>query len=240
MSNKSGSTRQARSAQLAAERDAARRTTERRTRLLLVVAVLAAVSLITVAVLASRTSATDAEAATPSGVASAAGGVPYGSTAPVVLDEWFDFACPACKTAVTAFGPTIDELVAAGDIQVVYHPLSFLTPGSPLAANAFGCAVDEGRGHEYYTAVFQAQGAETGPGFTNEQLLGIGEQIGITSDSFATCVANGTYASWVDNVAQSGVEQGVSQTPTFLVNGEPLELTAYDPQQLLDAISAAS
>ena len=244
MSNKSSESRQTRSAQLKAEREAARRSSERRSRLLIAVAVLAAVGLVAVALLVTRTpsgggSAADAESATPAGVTSAAGGVTYGDEAPVVLDEWFDFACPACKVASTAFAPTIDELVANGDVQVVYHPLSFLTPGSPLAANAFGCAVDEGVGHEYYTAVFEAQGAESGSGFTNEQLIDIGEQVGIASDTFASCINNETYDGWVSTVAQAGVDEGVNQTPTFFVNGEPLQLTAYDPQQLLDAIIAA-
>ena len=244
MSNKSGATRQARSAQLKAEREAAKRASERRSRLLIAIAVLAAVGLVAVAVVATRTSgsdatATDADVTTPAGVTSAAGGVTYGDEAPVVLDEWFDFACPACKVASTAFAPTIDELVADGDLQVVYHPLSFLTPGSPLAANAFGCAVDEGAGHDYYTAVFEAQGAEAGPGFTNDQLISIGEQVGLTSETFASCVNDGTYDGWVSNVAQSGVDEGVNQTPTFFVNGEQVQLTAYDPQQLLDAITAA-
>ena len=102
-----------------------------------------------------------------------------------MLEEWFDFACPACATANDALSRTIGDLVDSGDVQVVYHPLSFVTPtGSALAANAFGCASDEGLAREFHAAVLSAQG-EDGEEFTNDQLVDIGTEIGIEGDSFA-------------------------------------------------------
>lgn len=242
MSGKSSSAkneRRARAEQLKAEREAAARAAERRTRLLIAVAVVAAIALIAVAVVATR-SGTAEDAAVPTGVQAPDGGAPFGQDdAPVVMNEWVDFACPACKTFNDNLAGTINEQVEAGELQVVYHPLSFLSAGSVRAANAFGCAIDEGLTHEYYDALFTIQDISDDP-FTNDNLIELGQQIGIESDEFAACVTGGDYEGWVANVAASQAEAGVTGTPTAFLNGELSSLDAASgPQDLLDAIEAA-
>jgi protein-disulfide isomerase len=176
----------------------------------------------------------------PDGVDALDAGLAVGDDAPVVLDEWFDFACPACATASEALSRTIGDLVDSGDVQVVYHPLSFVTPtGSALAANAFGCASDEGLAREFHAAVLSAQG-EDGDEFTNDQLIDIGADVGIEGESFAECVTQQTYQEWVDNVAASGLDAGIAVTPTFVVNGEPVVVDDNDPQVLREQVTAAS
>lgn len=230
--------RRARAEQLKAEREAAARASERRTRLLIAVAVLAAIALIAVAVVATQSSSGE-NAAVPTGVDAPAGGAPYGDDdAPVVMDEWVDFSCPACKTFNDNLAPTINEQVEAGELQVIYHPLSFLGPGSVRAANAFGCAIEQGFTHEYYDALFTIQGTSDDP-FTNENLIALGEQLGIEGDDFAGCVNDGDFNGWVSNVADGQLDAGVTGTPTIFLNGELVELPAFEPQALLDAIEAA-
>lgn len=232
--------RRARSEQLKAEREAAARASERRTRLLVAIAVIAAVSLVGLAVVLSRSGST-ASAAVPTGVEAPAGGATVGDdTAPVVLDEYVDFACPACKLFAEEFGPTFSEQVEAGTLQVVYHPLSFVTPtGSKLAANAFGCAVDQDKTMEYHAAVFAAQGSEADE-FTNEQLIEIGAGIGLDNEEFTTCVNDGQYEGWVDSVGEAAVAQGVTRTPTILLDGEEIDPLPQDAAELREKIEAAA
>lgn len=230
--------RRERAEQLKAEREAAARASERRTRLLVAVAVLAAIALVAVAVVATQSSSGE-NAPVPTGVQAPDGPAPYGeASAPVVMNEWVDFACPACKSFNESLGETISEQVEAGELQVLYHPLSFINAGSARAANAFGCAVDQGSTHEYYDAVFAEQGSESVP-FTNEQLIEIGRGVGIEDDAFSSCVNGGDYDGWVDNVAGSQIDAGVTGTPTIFLNGELADLPSYEPQALLDAIEAA-
>jgi protein-disulfide isomerase len=241
MSSKSKSPkddRRARAEQLKAEREAAARASERRTRLLIAIAVLAAIALVAVAVLATRSS-TGENAAVPAGVTAPDGPAAYGDEgAPVVMDEWVDFACPACKTFNDSLAPTINQLVEDGELRVLYHPLSFLGPGSVRAANAFGCAADQGLTHEYYDALFTLQGTSSDP-FTEENLIALGAEIGIENDEFATCVNEGTFNGWVDNVAASQLDNGVTGTPTIFLNGELVDLPDFSPESLLAAIDAA-
>jgi protein-disulfide isomerase len=232
------SDRRARADQLKAEREAAARASERRTRLLIAVAVIAAIALVAVAVVATQSS-TGENAPVPQGVEAPDGGAPYGDAAPVVMDEWVDFSCPACKTFNDNLAPTINELVEDGELQVFYHPLSFLAPGSRTAANAFGCAVDQGYTHEYYDALFTIQEDGDDP-FTEENLIALGEEVGIDSDDFAGCVNGGNYDGWVGNVAASQFDAGVTGTPTIFLNGELVDLPDYSPESLLAAVEAAS
>jgi protein-disulfide isomerase len=233
--------RRSRSEQMKAEREAAARAAERRSRLFIALAVIAAVALVAVAVLASR-STSGGNAAVPPGVTAPDGGAPVGDAgAPVVMDEWVDFSCPACKTFHESVGPTVEELVDSGQLQVVYHPLSFLGPGSVLAANAFGCAIEQGKTVEYYDILFATLGAETGPGsFTNEQLIELGAQVGIESEDFATCVNEGRYNGWVANVAASGPANGVTGTPTIFLNGELTEVPNFDPEVFRQLVEEAA
>jgi protein-disulfide isomerase len=155
------------------------------------------------------------------------------------MDEWVDFSCPACATFTAALGDTISEQVAAGELKVVYHPVSFINAGSARAANALGCAVDQGQTNEFYDAVFAVQGSESGDGVTNDELIEIGASIGIESPEFAQCVNDGTYDGWADNLDAAQLEAGVTGTPTIFLNDELTELPAFEPQALLDAIAAA-
>ena len=233
------SDRRARAEQLKAEREAAARASERRTRLLIAVAVVAAIALVAVAVVVTQSS-TGENAPVPTGVEAPDGGAPYGeASAAVVMDEWVDFSCPACKTFNENLAPTINGLVESGELQVYYHPLSFLGAGSVRAANAFGCAVDEGVTHEYYDALFTIQESSSDP-FTDENLVALGEEIGIEGESFAGCVNGGDYDGWVSNVAASQLDNGVTGTPTIFLNGELVDLPDFTPESLLAAIEDAS
>lgn len=238
--------RRARAEALRAEREAAARRSERRTRLLIALAVLAAVAIVAVAVVSTRGGGGGADAAVPTGVSAPDGGVVRGAGNPVQMEEWIDFQCPACKSFHETFGATIDELVESGEVEFVVRPLSFLLTGSKRAANAYGCAVDAGRGAEYYDQVFTAQTAESEPGFTNEQLIALAEPAGITGDAletFTQCVEGGTYDGWVANVADAGTEAGITATPTVYVNGDELSLgeveTPDDLRQVIEDAAAA-
>ncbi|MGH3911408.1 MAG: thioredoxin domain-containing protein, partial [Pseudonocardiaceae bacterium] len=73
-------------------------------------------------------------------------GIPVGNPdAAVTLDVYEDFQCPVCAKFERIIGPTIDELVRAGTVRAVYHPVAYLdrmssTEYSSRASAAAGCA----------------------------------------------------------------------------------------------------
>jgi protein-disulfide isomerase len=244
----SGDDRRARAEQMKAEREAAARAAERRSRLLVLVAVLAAIAVVVVAVVVSQQNSTEAadpteinqDAAVPQGVEAPSGGAPVGSgDAPVVLDEWIDFSCPACAAFAAALGPTISDLASSGDLDVVYHPLSFINEGSTAAANAFGCAIDEGKTSEYYDILFANQPSES-QNVTEQQLIEYGQQVGIDSPEFEGCVNDGEYLDWVANVQLRGQEElPTIRTPTLFLNGEEVTDLPATPEEFIALVEQA-
>ena len=150
--------------------------------------------------------------------------MPVGSaSAPVTVDVWLDLQCPFCAQLEAASGPTLEELAADGEAQVIYHPLSFIGDESERAANAYGCAVDEGVGQEFLAEVFAQHPGENTGFYTDDKLIEIGADVGATGDEFEQCVTDDTYGAWVGNVQGSGSDAGVSSTPTVFIDGEQVD-----------------
>jgi len=162
-----------------------------------------------------------------------------------VLDLYEDFQCPACKKFEDATSSTIDELIQAGKVKVIYHPMSFLdanlgNDASLRSASASGCAADQGRFLAFHNEVYKNQPEKEGTGYTNDELIAFGKTAGITSADFATCVNDVKFTKWATNGVQREAEnRGVSSTPTVYINGKELARTEYTAAGVRDAIVAA-
>lgn len=211
-------------------KQAQRRAKQTRITILAVIAVLAIGGIII-----SVTSGGDKTAALPKGALAAEGyGIVFNPDASVAVDVWEDPQCPACKTFEEASGEFLNGLARDGRAKVVFHPLSFLGPESKTAANALGCAADEGKFLEFHTVMYDNQpSGENTKVWTTDAMIDMGRSAGITSDSFTTCVREETYKGWVANVADDGAKRNVNQTPTLWFNGKDVDRGAYvDPTRL--------
>ena len=238
--------------QLAAERAKQATKEARQRRLITIVGIIAVVAVVVgigIAVQASRNNTTNA--ALPATVTEAGGPIirnPGTSNVPV-LDYWEDFQCPACRNAEAATGDTLRTLVSEKKVLVRYHMLSFLdanlhNDSSSRAANAFACSADAGQQGAYHDIVFANQPQQEGTGYTDEQLLQWGQQVGITGDAYTTfenCFNSGTYDDYVNSVATSGAQAGVNSTPTVMLNGTKLDGNVLlDPTAFEKAVTSAS
>jgi protein-disulfide isomerase len=143
---------------------------------------------------------------------------------PVRVDAFVDFLCPFCRRFELSSGPELAELVAAGQVSLVYHPMNFLdeastTNYSTRAAAASGCAADRGRFAEYSRELFVSQPPEGGPGLSDAELADLGRAAGLPAAAFDACVAEGRYLDWPSRVTERATALGVEATPTVLVAG---------------------
>ena len=109
---------------------------------------------------------------------------------------------------------------------------------SAQSTNAFGCAIDAGKGAEYHAAVFANQPQNEGTGYTIDLLKQLGKDSGITGaayDTFEKCVDDAPYLGWGPTVNNYAATQKVSATPTIIVNGQKLKKDDYGNQQVLFA-----
>ncbi|BDV29739.1 DsbA family protein [Microbacterium terricola] len=161
------------------------------------------------------------------------------------LDTYIDFMCPICGQFEDLYGETIEGLVDDGSITLNIHPISILdrasmgTAFSTRAANAAYC-VAEAKPESalaFTQLMFENQPEESTEGLTDEQILDIASQAGVTG--IDDCVNDQTYADFVAEMTEkTPVKPGASGigTPTVLLNGEFVTLTGDPQADLVDAL----
>lgn len=135
--------------------------------------------------------------------------------APVVIVEFSDFECPACKKA----GGVLRRLVAEyGDrVRVVYRhlPLS-IHKQAFAAAQSSVCADRQGRFWEMHDLLFSAASG----GLSDDALRGYAAQLGLDARAFDDCMASEESRAAVLKDQQDAHAAGIRSTPTFVVNGK--------------------
>jgi hypothetical protein len=99
----------------------------------------------------------------------------------------------------------------------------FLGPESVRADNALALAAEVGRFDELRRALFVEQPPEGTGGFTVEDLLRLGAEVGLTDSDFVSGVRDARYEQWIlrrENVYQAQDPQG---TPAAWLNGHPMD-----------------
>lgn len=137
----------------------------------------------------------------------------------VTVEIYADYMCPACGAFEADFGEMLEERLAAGDIALGVHPISFLdrlsggTAYSTRAANLFACTVDQQPGaafslhRELLDSSVQPEEGTTG--LDNERLLSIAEGVGVDVDqAFTECVEQQQFSDFV------------TQTTNDVLNGQ--------------------
>jgi protein-disulfide isomerase len=157
------------------------------------------------------------------------------ASAPIKIDAYEDFICPVCEQFFHVFGKQMDSQMAAGHLQVRYHMLNFLDqnsnpPGYSGRAAAASLAVAHdapGKWGSYYESLYGQQPEEGTAGYSNDQLISLGERLGIRNDSFAHDVKSGTYLGAVHQDFQHALEtvgkkfyKDSFATPTIVHDGK--------------------
>lgn len=158
------------------------------------------------------------------------------------INIWEDFQCPICQQFEVGLGSYIEDLVRNGSAEVAFHTASFLGPESRRAANAAYCAAEEGYFLDFHKALYLVQSPVENAGFWSpDNLIKIGNKIGITSESFATCVRQDAQRDLVAEVADSMAMNGVDGTPTVFINGKVWNRTipTFDRAEFQSAVDAA-
>ena len=134
--------------------------------------------------------------------------------APITLVEYGDYECPYCGAA----SPFLRGLRRQfGDrLRVVFRnfPRAEIHPHAQLAAEAAEAAGAQGKFWEMHDYLFAHQQA-----LEDADLIRYAGDLGLDVDRFTRELHDHVYAARVRDDVDSGVRSGVSQTPTFFVNG---------------------
>ena len=140
-----------------------------------------------------------------------------------VLDIYEDFQCPVCMEFETVNMKYIESLITEKKATIHYHLLSFLGDESVRAANASACAADQGKFIQFHNGLYANQPRSENSGeWSNDRLIEIGANVGVSGDKFESCVNNLEYEGWVAKSAEAAAKSNVNSTPTVFVNGKEI------------------
>lgn len=152
--------------------------------------------------------------------------------APVTLQVYSDFQCPACMTFAEETEPLLRETyVLDGTLRIVYMDAAFQGARSGSAydesvesAAAARCAGRQGEFWTYHDWLFANWDGENQGAFRAERLQAIADQVGLDRAEWDACVASGEEQAAVRAATETAVsEDGIRVTPTLDLNGEKIE-----------------
>ncbi|MCI0519789.1 MAG: DsbA family protein [Chloroflexi bacterium] len=166
--------------------------------------------------------------------------------APVLIEVWEDFQCPACKTYTEeAERLVIDNYVAAGKVYYVFRHYPFIddrsaSSESDQAANASMCAAEQGAFWDYHTMLFANWNSENAGAYIDKRLVAFADSIGLDMGQFNACFKENRFEDQINKDFADGQKAGVTGTPSVFVNGVLLT-PGYVPsyQEISAAVEAA-
>lgn len=119
--------------------------------------------------------------------------------------------------------PQLAALVKSGDVTFTYKHMPVVGDRvrSTWAAQATECAADQGNFWAYHDYLFDNQGKAD---FTQANLKTFAGKLGLDTNTFGQCLDSKKYANKVSQDAKDGVNLGLKSTPSFVINGKPIQL----------------
>lgn len=160
--------------------------------------------------------------------------------APIVIVEFSAYACPYCgRHFEETFTPLLENYgehirYVFRDFPSINQAVSF--PAS-LAAN---CAYEQDKFWDYHALLYENQ-SSLGENF----FYSAAEMVELDMDEFETCYTDQRYSDEVSVDFQAGIDNDVSGTPSFYINGQfhsgarPYAYFERIIQQELDALGIA-
>ena len=169
--------------------------------------------------------------------------------APVTLVQYADFQCPHClRHAVEQEPFLVEEYVKPGLLRIEFRHLPVVGVESTTAARGAVCAAEQDRFWEYANRLFAIQAGEgfrrDGGAFGEPALTALAGELGLDDGAFAACLADPDTLGAVEADHAAARESGFQGTPSFVLNGAPLQSSpgAEDAWRTLidDAIADAA
>lgn len=160
--------------------------------------------------------------------------------APVTIDIFEDFQCPACQRWSTDVFPRLAaNEVAAGTVRLVFHDMAFLGAESTDAGLAGYAAAQQGRFWDLWATIYANQGAENSGALGHDRLLAMATGLGLDLPRFEADWTSAAARASLDASRADARAAGVSSTPTMMLEGQLL-VGVQPYAQLATQISAAA
>jgi protein-disulfide isomerase len=225
--------RQSRRQQLEAQR-LAQAQKERKMRIMFVAAGVVVLALVAGFTVWGVSVATQGGQVVPPNANSGGNGIAMLSSNPAAptLDIFADYGCHVCKSAHQTLGAYLDQATESGDLNVVIHSTSNFAI-SRHANIAAACADVQGVFAAYQDQLYSLQDSTiTNEGLDDNVLRStIPATIGLTGQAltdFQSCFDSADTGKFVSAQAKYAIEEKVTGTPTFKMNGQDIGASIYN------------
>ncbi len=166
------------------------------------------------------------------------------ANAPITIEVWSDFQCPACDFFARSVEPDlIAEFVRAGTVRLVYRDFAFIDGGNPdgesqQPAAAARCAGEQGKFWQFHDYLFENQKGENKGAFRREVLDQIAKAVSLDMTAYGSCMDASAPEQATKAETAAGKAAGVTSTPTVAINGVLQQAGALGMADLRPLIAA--
>lgn len=156
-------------------------------------------------------------------------------TGDIMILEYADLQCPACKSMHPVLKKVLDEFDGEVSYQFKHFPLTTIHLNSMKAAEASECANDQGKFYEFVDIAYERQSEfenSVSSSKASDVFKSIAADLGLDR-SFNDCLDSGIKSSYVRLESSEANALKLSGTPSLFVNGEKVD-NSYD--DLVEAI----
>ena len=148
-------------------------------------------------------------------------GLPAASSTVVVM-EYSDFQCPACKS----YYPVVRQIVTEFEDQITFvyrhFPLTTIHPNAEFAARAAEAASKQGKFWEMHDLLFEKQNEWSSASDIASIFDSYATLLGLDVEQFDKDFRSGEVKDLVKAERAHAIKSGLQGTPTFFVNGEQI------------------
>jgi len=179
--------------------------------------------------------------------ADASKGIPLGSPdAPILIEEFVDYSCPACARFAGFPGKLIRQNYVetnnlegggGGPVRWILHDYVLGTfPNSVPAAMAARCAGEQGRYWPLHDLLFARQTRWYTSSSPEDEFSRAAEDVGLDMGSYGECMGESRYLNDIASSRAYGTSRGVGSTPTVFLDGQLLNLAGTSPYEYIEGL----
>jgi len=140
--------------------------------------------------------------------------------ATVVIREFSDFQCPACRS----FSFNINKFIGdyGGKVKHIFYdfPLLSIHKNSLSASMAARCAETQGKFWDYHDMLFDRQKNWETSQDPNEVFIGYAKELNLDENALRICLNEKRYEEIVKKNLDKANELGLNSTPTIFINNK--------------------
>lgn len=143
--------------------------------------------------------------------------------APVTIIEYSEYLCPFCQRFVLETMPRIEEeYIDTGLVRLIFRDFPVHGQSAVAIAMVAECAADQGKFWEMHMFLWERSEQWS----QSEDILvtfqDYADELGMDTEEFTTCLTEGRTVDRIIEDYNIGVQDGVTGTPAFFVNGTPI------------------